>query len=262
MATHAAQKLRSVWGDASHKSDSWDYFQKAFGSHFFLLLRIWLDESRLIRHQRDKEDGSYMFCEWCLWFLQTSDFAAKAQRFKTHAKALSGRRESNFARAMLDSFGTCDSCADLLEVRAFNDQQEMVLMVVDATRMEMSITTIKTPEKSRAAKMLSKLDTNGDGSICAKEFIAAGGTQSDFDRFDRDGTGFLDRDELVEPEVVVRVKIANFVSLRPLGNQLVIQTSVGDDINVTFNSTNLRRLVGDCLSELQGYASVGEYALF
>ena len=74
--------------------------------------------------------------------------------------------------------------------------------------------------------------------------------------------GFLDRDELVEPEVVVRVKIANFVSLRPLGNQLVIQTSVGDDINVTFNSTNLRRLVGDCLSELQGYASVGEYALF
>lgn len=43
---------------------------------------------------------------------------------------------------------------------------------------------------------LQRLDTNGDGVISREEFVAAGGSQSVFDRFDWDANGTLDRDEL------------------------------------------------------------------
>merc|ERR1712166_1540835 len=50
--------------------------------------------------------------------------------------------------------------------------------------------------KQRAAAEMHRIDTDGDGSISRAEFVAAGGKQSDFDRFDYDGSGMLDRDEL------------------------------------------------------------------
>ncbi len=47
-----------------------------------------------------------------------------------------------------------------------------------------------------APEVLKKYDANGDGAIDRKEFEAAGGEASRFDRLDKDKNGKLDLDEL------------------------------------------------------------------
>ena len=49
--------------------------------------------------------------------------------------------------------------------------------------------------KQRAAAEMHRVDSDGDGSISRAEFVAVGGKQSDFDRFDWEGWP-LDMDEL------------------------------------------------------------------
>ena len=48
--------------------------------------------------------------------------------------------------------------------------------------------------KQRAAAEIHRINTDGDGVISQREFVAAGEKQSDFDRFGWDST--LDRDEV------------------------------------------------------------------
>ena len=46
------------------------------------------------------------------------------------------------------------------------------------------------------ASDFAKMDTDGDGVISKKEYVASGGSESDFDLFDVDGSGSLDAHEL------------------------------------------------------------------
>jgi hypothetical protein len=47
-----------------------------------------------------------------------------------------------------------------------------------------------------ASEDLRTMDTNADGKVSKEEFVSAGGNEADFDRFDADGSGSLDREEL------------------------------------------------------------------
>ena len=50
--------------------------------------------------------------------------------------------------------------------------------------------------KQRAAIEMARLDADGDGMITREEYLAAGGNESDFDRYDWDDSGTVDRAEL------------------------------------------------------------------
>ena len=60
--------------------------------------------------------------------------------------------------------------------------------------------------KQRAASEMHRMDADGDGVISLAEFMAAGGSQSVFDRYDGDGSGTVDRDELEAEEGVIVVE--------------------------------------------------------
>ena len=51
-------------------------------------------------------------------------------------------------------------------------------------------------ERDIAVDLISVLDTNGDGVVDMDEFIAGGGSQSEFKQYDTNGDGMLDVDEL------------------------------------------------------------------
>ena len=50
--------------------------------------------------------------------------------------------------------------------------------------------------KHSVATEMARLDADGDGVITREEYLAAGGNESDFDRYDWDDSGTVDRAEL------------------------------------------------------------------
>ena len=251
LATHAAEKLRTRFelfggsagaeGHMGHKLAEWTDFQTAFGDHCHMFLRAWLDDAEKKKNvSSDGVDHSFMFRQWCEWFLQASDFSLKAEKFKKHAKCLLGRSEGS-NKSMVDS----EKCLDVLKVYGFDTQQQMVLMEIDATRMEMSIRPVEAPQKPALSMFAKAGKTFRAPTLLSRAFSSMGGRHHDTHK--------------QEPDNTKRVKISNLSSLRPLGNQLVIHSLGQDNISIFFNNTPLRRRVGDCLSELQGYASAGGF---
>jgi len=91
--------------------------------------------------------------------------------------------------------------------------------------------------KQRAAAEMQRIDADGDGVISQAEYMAAGGSQGDFARFDHDGNGTLDRGEL---EAMAAAKqeerfVADDHSWRDRQAKVSPVMSRGrDDINVGF----------------------------
>ena len=58
--------------------------------------------------------------------------------------------------------------------------------------------TLQSPRsvQTKACNIMSRLDTNGDGLVSREEFVAGGGTAEEFERWDRDGSGSLDFEEI------------------------------------------------------------------
>ena len=50
--------------------------------------------------------------------------------------------------------------------------------------------------KAAAKKMMKGIDTNGDGVVDEAEFVEAGGSKQEFSKYDLNGGGKLDTDEL------------------------------------------------------------------
>jgi len=63
--------------------------------------------------------------------------------------------------------------------------------VLDADEM-----ALRSAAKQKAASDVREMDTNHDGVLDRQEFIAGGGTRNEFDRYDANGDGVLDGDEL------------------------------------------------------------------
>lgn len=60
--------------------------------------------------------------------------------------------------------------------------------------------------RKRAKGIIKDLDTDGDGKLNKEEWVAGGGDPADFDEFDKDGNGLVDKDELQAFILVKSVK--------------------------------------------------------
>ena len=117
-------------------------------------------------------------------------------------------------------------CMDICLTVFVTPSIDMLLACPTYTRTLQWLQIKFTEIRQRAAEKIKKLDADGDGKLSKEEWLAGGQDAADFDQFDQDGNGMVDKHEL---EAFVLAKAAQQSQAAPSNSSTDAAPSEGSE---------------------------------